>query len=72
MVAGDVAIEGGALTRIDEAVLLREIEHDFAELGPLYAAAEAEMGPVLAAVEKIHREGLATPVAPDTYASRLA
>jgi guanine deaminase len=72
MVAGEVAIEGGALTRIDEAALLREIEHDFAELGPLYAAAEAEMGPVLAAVEKIHREGLATAVAPDTYASRLA
>ena len=72
MVAGEVAIEGGKLTRIDEAALLREIERDFAELGPLYAAAEAEMGPVLAAVENIHREGLATPVAPDTYAARLA
>lgn len=72
MVAGEAAIEGGKLTRIDEAALLREIERDFAELGPLYAAAEAEMGPVLAAVENIHREGLATPVAPDTYAARLA
>ena len=72
MVAGEVAIEGGALTRIDEAALLREIEHDFAELRSLYAAAEAEMGPVLMAVEQIHREGLAMPVAPDTFASRLA
>lgn len=72
MVAGEVVIEGDALTRIDEAALLREIERDFTELGPLYAAAEAEMGPVLAAVENIHREGLATAVAPDTYAARLA
>ena len=71
MVAGEIAIEGGALTRIDEAALLREIEHDFAELGPLYAAAEAEMGPVLAAAEAIHREGLATAVAPDTFSARL-
>jgi 5-methylthioadenosine/S-adenosylhomocysteine deaminase len=72
MVAGEVVIEGGMLTRIDEVALLREIERDFAELGPLYAAAEAEMGPVLAAIENIHREGLAMPVAPDTYAARLA
>ena len=72
MVAGEVVIEGGVLTRIDEAALLHEIERDFAELGPLYAAAEAEMQPVLAAVENIHREGLAAAVASDTYAARLA
>jgi 5-methylthioadenosine/S-adenosylhomocysteine deaminase len=71
MVAGEVAIESGRLMRIDEAALLREIENDFAELGPLYAAAEAEMGPVLTAVEAIHREGLANAVAPDTFSARL-
>ena len=71
MVAGEVAIDGGALVRIDEAALLREIARDFAELGPRYAMAEAEMAPVLTAVEAIHREGLATPVAPDTFDARL-
>jgi 5-methylthioadenosine/S-adenosylhomocysteine deaminase len=72
MVAGEVAIRGGRLVRIDEAALLREIEHDFAELRPHYAAAEAEMSPLLEAVEKIHREGLQTPIATDTHAARLA
>ncbi len=71
MVAGEIAIAGGALTRVDEAALLREIEHEFRPLAERYAAAEAEMQPVLAAAEAIHRQGLATPVAPDTYAARL-
>jgi guanine deaminase len=30
------------------------------------------MAPVLAAAEAVHREGLKTPVAPDTFAARLA
>lgn len=72
MVAGEVAIEGGVLTRVDEAALLREIEREFQDLAPRYAQAEAQMAPVLAAVERIHREGLATAIAPDTFAARLA
>ena len=71
MVAGEIAIERGVLTRIDEAALLREIENEFESLRPQYAKAEAEMTPVLEAVEAIHREALATPVAPDTYNARL-
>ncbi|MGJ7542668.1 amidohydrolase family protein [Variovorax sp. LT1R16] len=72
MVAGEVAIEGGRLARVDEAALLREIEREFQDLAPRYAQAEAQMAPVLEAVERIHREGLATAIAPDTYAARLA
>ena len=71
MIAGEIAIEGGALKRVDEAALLREIENEFESLRPQYAKAEAEMTPVLEAVEAIHREALAMPVAPDTYNARL-
>ncbi len=71
MVDGEVAIQNGQLVRVDEAALLAEIQHEFAELMPQYARAEADMAPVLAAMERIHREGLATPVAPDTFAARL-
>jgi 5-methylthioadenosine/S-adenosylhomocysteine deaminase len=71
MVAGEIVVQDGVFTRIDEATLLREIEHDFVELAPLYEQAEAEMAPVLEAAERIHREGLATAIAPDTYAARL-
>jgi guanine deaminase len=72
MVAGEAVIEQGAFTRIDEAALLREIETEFSGLRGQYAAAEAQMAPVLAAAEAVHREGLRTTVAPDTFAARLA
>jgi 5-methylthioadenosine/S-adenosylhomocysteine deaminase len=71
MVDGEVAIQDGRLVRVDEAALLAEIQHEFAELMPQYARAEADMAPVLAAMERIHREGLATSIAPDTFAARL-
>jgi guanine deaminase len=72
MVGGEIALRDGRLARIDEAALLAEIEREFAELLPRYAAAEAEMAPVLRAMDRIHHEGLAQPVAPDTYPARLA
>lgn len=71
MVDGEVAVRDGRLTRIDEATLLAEIEREFAALQPHYARAEADMAPVLDAMERIHRQGLATPIAPDTFAARL-
>ncbi|SEB14702.1 amidohydrolase family protein [Variovorax sp. YR216] len=71
MVDGEIAIQGGRLARIDEAALLAEIEHEFSDLLPRFARAEADMVPVLDAVERIHRQGLATPIAPDTYNARL-
>ncbi|MGC3985090.1 MAG: amidohydrolase family protein [Pseudorhodoferax sp.] len=72
MVEGEVVVAGGALRSVDEAALLREIEREFAHLAPQYARAEAEMGPVVDALEGIHREGLAMAIAPDTHAARLA
>jgi 5-methylthioadenosine/S-adenosylhomocysteine deaminase len=72
MVAGEIAIEGGRLKRIDEAAILREIESEFRELSGRYAQAESAMAPVLASVEAIYRRSLAIAVAPDTYPARLA
>ncbi|MEH3086564.1 MAG: amidohydrolase family protein [Xylophilus ampelinus] len=71
MVGGEVALRAGRLERIDEAALLAEIEREFADLRPRYAQAEADMAPVLDAMERIHRQGLLQPVAPDTHAARL-
>jgi guanine deaminase len=71
MVAGDVVIDGGRMTRIDEAALLQEIEAEFHMLSDRYADAEASMGPVLAAMESIYHRALATAIAPDTCQARL-
>ena len=71
MVAGEVAIEHGALTRIDEAALLREIENEFHTLAERYTAAEASVAPILEAVEAIYRRSLASAIPADTYAARL-
>lgn len=72
MVAGDVVLQAGALTRIDEAALLRETEAEFRSLAERFDAAEASVKPVLDAVEGIYRQSLATPIPPDTYGARLS
>lgn len=71
MVAGEIAMQGGRLLRIDEAAILAEIEADFRELSGRYAQAEASVAPVLAAVEGIYRRSLALAVPPDTFAARM-
>jgi guanine deaminase len=71
MVAGDIVIDRGRMTRVDEAALLQEIESEFRLLTDRYAEAEASMAPVLAAMESIYRRAQATAIAPDTYLARL-
>ncbi|MCZ2496559.1 amidohydrolase family protein [Xylophilus sp. Kf1] len=71
MVAGVVAIRAGRLVRIDEAALLREIDHEFRGLAERYTEAEASVAPILEAVEAIYRRCLAIPIAADTHAARL-
>jgi 5-methylthioadenosine/S-adenosylhomocysteine deaminase len=72
MVAGEVAIEGGALTRIDEAAILREIESEFHTLAGKYTEAEASVAPVLEAVEAIYRRALKSTIPADTYPARIS
>jgi guanine deaminase len=71
MVAGDIVIDRGRMTRIDEAALLEEIESEFRLLSDRYADAEASVAPVLAAMDSVYRRALAVAIAPDTHAARL-
>ncbi len=72
MVDGEVAMQHGRLTRIDEGALLEEIAIEFQGLAGRYAEAEADAAPVIAAVESIYRRSLALPVPSDTFETRLA
>jgi guanine deaminase len=71
MVAGEAVLRAGALTRIDERALLREVQAEFGALAERFDAAEASVRPILDAVEGIYRRALATPIPADTYAARL-
>jgi 5-methylthioadenosine/S-adenosylhomocysteine deaminase len=71
MVDGSIVVERGCLTRVDEAALLREIEHEFHGLAERFRAAEASAGPVLAAVEAIYRRALAVAIPAATIAAKL-
>ena len=71
MVGGDVVVRGGALTRIDEAALLAEIEAEFRGLADRYRDAEASAAPMLAAVEAIYRRSLAVAIPTDTLVAKL-
>ena len=72
MVGGDVVVRGGALTRIDEAALLAEIEAEFDGLADRYRDAEASAAPMLAAVEAIYRRSLTVAIPVDTLVAKLS
>ena len=71
MVAGEVVVRAAALTRIDEAALLAEIEAEFHGLADRFRDAEASAAPQLAAVEAIYRRSLTMPIRADTLAAKL-
>ena len=71
MVAGEVVVRAAALTRIDEAALLAEIEAEFHGLADRFRDAEASAAPQLAAVEAIYRRSLTMPIRGDTLAAKL-
>jgi 5-methylthioadenosine/S-adenosylhomocysteine deaminase len=72
MVNGDVVIRDAKFTRIDEAKILREIEDNYQLLKEKFDAAEADMTPVLKAMEAIYFRAQASQIAPDTFAARLS
>ncbi|MEO7338260.1 MAG: amidohydrolase family protein [Caldimonas sp.] len=71
MVGGDVVVANGALTRIDEAAILREIANEFHGLVDRYKAAEAAAGPMLQAMDAVYRRSLAVPISPRTLPARV-
>jgi guanine deaminase len=72
MVAGSVVMESGALTTIDEASILAEIESEYRELESQFAAAETATIPVLEAVRQIYHRSLACTIPADTWPARLS
>ena len=71
MVAGEIVVAGGRLTRIDEAAIVAEIADEFLDLADRYREAEASAAPVLAAVEAIYRRSLALSIPATTLAAKL-
>jgi 5-methylthioadenosine/S-adenosylhomocysteine deaminase len=71
MVAGEIVVADGKLTRVDEAAIVAEIADEFSGLAERYRDAEASAAPVLAAVEAIYRRSLAVPIAQQTLAAKL-
>ena len=71
MVAGEVVMRDGRFTRIDEPLLLAEIERVLRELDAPFAAAEASVGPVRAAIDVLYRRALTREIPTDTYPARL-
>ncbi len=72
MVNGDVVIRDAKFARVDEGKLLKEIEENYLLLKDQFASAEADMGPVLKAMEAIYYRSQASQIAPDTFAARLS
>jgi len=70
-VAGRPVLRDGRLTGVDERALLREIQREYAALCPQFDEAEASVGPMRAAMEKVYRAGLAQPIPAHTYPARF-
>lgn len=71
MVGGRIVMRASKLTAIDEAKILAEIAAEHEELRAQFERAEGSAAPVLDAMEKIYRRGLATAIPPDTYPARF-
>lgn len=71
MVGGQTMLRDGRFTRVDEARLLGEIEREFVGLEPQFAAAEAAIAPLRAAMDALYRRSLATAIPADTHPARL-
>jgi len=71
LVAGDIVMREGRLTRIDEAEILEEIAGEHARVEPLIAEAERSVEPILESYRRIYQRCCREPIAPDTYPARL-
>ena len=58
-------------TRVDEARLLAEIHREIEGLAAQFAASEASVAPVRAAMDALYRRTLQAEVPADTYPARL-
>ena len=72
MVDGNITMQKGRLTKIDEPTIIEEIGREHARVKPQFESTKSAIMPILNAMEQIYRRSLATPIPSDTYAARLA
>ena len=72
MIAGEVVMLDGQLTRIREREMLADIAREHADLRDRLAREEALIAPVVASMEKIYRRSLALPIPSDTFMARIS
>jgi 5-methylthioadenosine/S-adenosylhomocysteine deaminase len=72
MIAGEVVMLDGQLTRIREREMLADIAREHADLRDRLAREETLIAPVVASMEKIYRRSLALPIPSDTFAARIS
>jgi 5-methylthioadenosine/S-adenosylhomocysteine deaminase len=71
MVDGDVILQHGKLTRVDEDKLINEIAEAHARIEPLITESEKDIERLLPAYERIYRRCQAIAISPDTYPARF-
>jgi guanine deaminase len=71
MVDGEVILQHGKLTRVDEDKLIDEIAVAHARLEPLITASENDVERLRPAYERIYRRCQAVDISPDTYPARF-
>jgi 5-methylthioadenosine/S-adenosylhomocysteine deaminase len=68
---GEVILEHGKLTRVDEDKLIDEIAAVHARLEPLITESENDVERLRPAYERIYRRCQAIDIAPETYPARF-
>lgn len=71
VVDGELVVEEGRLTRIDEAAMIDRIQAAAADLAPDIAAAEANVGRIRAPYEAIHARCCAMPIPGDMFPAKI-
>ena len=71
MVNGEVALRDGRFARVDESRLLAEIQTEIDRLAEQFAASEASVAPVRAAMDALYRRALQAEIPGDTHPARL-
>jgi 5-methylthioadenosine/S-adenosylhomocysteine deaminase len=71
MVDGEVILQHGKLTRVDEDKLIDEIAEVHARLEPLLTASENDVERLRPAYERIYRRCQAIDISPETYPARF-
>jgi 5-methylthioadenosine/S-adenosylhomocysteine deaminase len=71
IVDGELAMQDGALTGIDEHAIAEEIGREHALLAPRFAENERAIEPIRESMARIYRRSLQESIAADTFAARL-